>query len=56
MLDGEAMDGTRANWKILPGFATTTSPIDITAAPLTNSGCSRRSCQRLARDSAADAS
>ena len=49
-------DGTRAELgKILPGFATTTNPIDITAALLTNSGLFSQILPVLARDSAADA-
>ena len=49
-------DGTRADLgKILPGFATTTNPIDITAALLTNSGLFSQILPVLARDSAADA-
>jgi len=48
--------GTRAELsKILPGFATTTNPIDITAALLTNSGLFSQILPVLARDSAADA-
>ncbi|HVY06446.1 MAG TPA: acetate--CoA ligase family protein [Burkholderiales bacterium] len=41
--------------KILPGFATTTNPVDITAALLTNSGLFSQILPVLARDSAADA-
>jgi acyl-CoA synthetase (NDP forming) len=41
--------------KILPGFATTTNPIDITAALLTNSGLFSQILPVLAQDSAADA-
>jgi acyl-CoA synthetase (NDP forming) len=41
--------------KILPGFATTTNPIDITAALMTNSGLFSQILPVLARDSAADA-
>jgi acyl-CoA synthetase (NDP forming) len=49
-------DATRADLgKILPGFATTTNPIDITAALLTNSGLFSQILPVLARDSAADA-
>jgi len=49
-------DSTRAELgKILPGFATTTNPIDITAALLTNSGLFSQILPVLARDSAADA-
>ncbi|MBC8008351.1 MAG: acetate--CoA ligase family protein [Prolixibacteraceae bacterium] len=49
-------DGTRAQLgTILPGFATTTNPIDITAALLTNSGLFSEILPVLARDSAADA-
>ncbi len=49
-------DGTRAELgTILPGFATTTNPIDITAALLTNSGLFSEILPVLARDSAADA-
>ena len=49
-------EGTRAELgKILPGFATTTNPIDITAALLTNSGLFSQILPVLARDSAADA-
>ena len=40
---------------ILPGFATTTNPIDITAALLTNSALFSQILPVLARDSAADA-
>jgi acyl-CoA synthetase (NDP forming) len=49
-------DGTRAKLgEILPGFATTTNPIDITAALLTNSGLFSQILPVLARDAAADA-
>jgi len=49
-------DATRTELgKILPGFATTTNPIDITAALLTNSGLFSQILPVLARDSAADA-
>ena len=49
-------DATRAELgKILPGFATTTNPIDITAALLTNSGLFSQILPVLAQDSAADA-
>src|SRR3954468_10355948 len=49
-------DETRAGLgKILPGFATTTNPIDITAALLTNSALFSQVLPVLARDSAADA-
>src|SRR6185295_16137744 len=49
-------DETRAGLgKILPGFATTTNPIDITAALLSNSGLFSQILPVLARDSAADA-
>ncbi len=49
-------DQTRAELaKILPGFATTTNPIDITAALLTNSGLFSDILPVLARDPAADA-
>lgn len=41
--------------RILPGFATTTNPIDITAALMTNSGLFSQILPVLARDSAADA-
>ena len=41
--------------KILPGFATTTNPIDITAALLTNSALFSQILPVLARDDAADA-
>jgi acetate---CoA ligase (ADP-forming) len=41
--------------KILPGFATTTNPIDITAALLSNSGLFSQILPVLARDDAADA-
>ncbi|HEX4986627.1 MAG TPA: acetate--CoA ligase family protein [Burkholderiales bacterium] len=48
--------GTRAELgRILPGFATTTNPVDITAALLTNSGLFSQILPVLARDSAADA-
>jgi acyl-CoA synthetase (NDP forming) len=49
-------DRTRADLaKILPGFATTTNPIDITAALLSNSGLFSDILPVLARDPAADA-
>jgi acyl-CoA synthetase (NDP forming) len=49
-------DRTRAELAgILPGFATTTNPIDITAALLTNSGLFSDILPVLARDPAADA-
>src|SRR5579859_7304938 len=49
-------ESTRADLaKILPGFATTTNPIDITAALLTNSGLFSQILPVLARDAAADA-
>lgn len=49
-------DPTRADLaKILPGFATTTNPIDITAALLTNSRLFSDILPVLAHDSAADA-
>lgn len=49
-------DSTRSDLaKILPGFATTTNPIDITAALLTNSGLFSEILPVLARDPAADA-
>ncbi len=41
--------------KILPGFATTTNPIDITAALLTNSALFSHILPVLAQDAAADA-
>ena len=41
--------------EILPGFATTTNPIDVTAALLTNSGLFSQILPVLARDQAADA-
>jgi acetate---CoA ligase (ADP-forming) len=41
--------------KILPGFATTTNPIDITAALLSNSALFSQILPVLARDDAADA-
>ncbi|HWA13170.1 MAG TPA: acetate--CoA ligase family protein [Burkholderiales bacterium] len=41
--------------RILPGFATTTNPVDITAALLTNSGLFSQILPVIARDSAADA-
>lgn len=41
--------------KILPGFATTTNPVDITAALMTNSGLFSQILPVIARDSAADA-
>ena len=49
-------EGTRAELgKILPGFATTTNPIDITAALLTNSKLFSQILPVLAGDGAADA-
>jgi acyl-CoA synthetase (NDP forming) len=49
-------DGTRAELgRILPGFATTTNPVDITAALLTNSGLFSQILPVLAQDAAADA-
>jgi len=49
-------ESTRAELgKILPGFATTTNPIDITAALLTNSALFSQILPVLARDTAADA-
>ena len=49
-------EGTRAELgKILPGFATTTNPIDITAALLTNSALFSQILPVLAHDAAADA-
>jgi acyl-CoA synthetase (NDP forming) len=49
-------DETRANLGgILPSFATTANPIDITAALLSNSGLFSQILPVLARDSAADA-
>ena len=49
-------DETRADLgKILPGFATTANPVDITAALLSNSGLFSQILPVLARDSAADA-
>ncbi len=49
-------DQTRADLaKILPGFATTTNPIDITAALLTNSSLFSDILPVLAHDAAADA-
>jgi acyl-CoA synthetase (NDP forming) len=41
--------------KILPGFATTTNPVDITAALLSNSGLFGQILPVIARDPAADA-
>jgi acyl-CoA synthetase (NDP forming) len=41
--------------RILPGFATTTNPVDITAALLTNSGLFSQILPVIAKDSAADA-
>ena len=47
---------TQAELKtILPGFATTTNPVDITAALLTNSGLFGAILPPIARDPAADA-
>jgi len=47
---------TRADLgKILPGFATTTNPVDITAALLTNSALFSQILPVIARDPAADA-
>ncbi len=49
-------DTTRAELtRILPGFATTTNPIDITAALLSNSGLFSEILPVLAKDSSADA-
>jgi acyl-CoA synthetase (NDP forming) len=49
-------DATRAGLaKILPSFATTANPIDITAALLTNSGLFGQILPVLAKDPAADA-
>jgi hypothetical protein len=49
-------EDTRAGLaKILPSFATTTNPIDITAALLSNSGLFGQILPVLAKDSAADA-
>ncbi len=49
-------DETRAELgRILPGFATTTNPVDITAALLTNSALFSQILPVFARDSAADA-
>ena len=49
-------EDTRAELgKILPGFATTTNPVDITAALLSNSGLFSQILPVLARDAAADA-
>lgn len=41
--------------KILPGFATTTNPVDITAALLSNSGLFSQILPVIAKDAAADA-
>ena len=41
--------------KILPGFATTTNPVDITAALLSNSGLFSQILPVIARDASADA-
>ncbi|HEU5283588.1 MAG TPA: acetate--CoA ligase family protein [Burkholderiales bacterium] len=49
-------DETRAGLsRILPGFATTTNPVDITAALLTNSSLFGQILPVIARDPAADA-
>jgi acyl-CoA synthetase (NDP forming) len=49
-------DDTRAGLgKVLPGFATTTNPVDITAALLTNSGLFGQILPVIAKDPAADA-
>jgi acyl-CoA synthetase (NDP forming) len=49
-------DETRAELgRILPGFATTTNPVDITAALLSNSGLFSQILPVFARDAAADA-
>jgi len=49
-------EDTRAGLaKILPSFATTTNPVDITAALLTNSGLFGQILPVIARDPAADA-
>ena len=49
-------DETRAGLsKVLPGFATTTNPVDITAALLTNSGLFGQILPVIAKDPAADA-
>jgi acyl-CoA synthetase (NDP forming) len=49
-------DGTQAELRaILPGFATTTNPVDITAALLTNSRLFSDILPPIARDPAADA-
>ena len=49
-------DETRSELaKILPGFATTTNPVDITAALLSNSGLFSQILPVIARDAAADA-
>ena len=49
-------DATQGELKrILPGFATTTNPIDITAALLTNSGLFSDILPPIAKDPAADA-
>jgi acyl-CoA synthetase (NDP forming) len=49
-------DETRAGLaKILPGFATTTNPVDITAALLTNSALFGQILPVIAKDPAADA-
>jgi acyl-CoA synthetase (NDP forming) len=49
-------DETRSELgKILPGFATTANPVDITAALLSNSGLFSQILPVIARDAAADA-
>ena len=49
-------DETRSELaKILPGFATTTNPVDLTAALLSNSGLFSQILPVIARDAAADA-
>jgi acyl-CoA synthetase (NDP forming) len=49
-------DGTQAELRgILPGFAATPNPVDITAALLTNSGLFSQILPVIARDPAADA-
>ena len=50
-----AQDTRAALGRILPGFATTTNPIDITAALLTNSALFSQILPVLAQDAAADA-
>ena len=52
----ELSQDTRAGLaKILPSFATTTNPVDITAALLSNSGLFGQILPVLAKDAAADA-